>query len=77
MRYVSVELKLNFENEAHIKDRHNHGHHDRREDRHHPEVQDDCGGSSEGGQGSSGGESMTREDHQEAHFFAFVAHNTK
>ena len=26
---------------------------------------------------SSGGEYMTREDHEDAHFFAFVAHNTK
>ena len=25
----------------------------------------------------SGGEYMTREDHEDAHFFAFVAHNTK
>ena len=73
IQYVSVELKLNSENEVHIQDRHNHGNHDRREDRHHPEVQDDRGGSSE----DAGGESMTREDHEEAHFFAFVAHNTK
>ena len=73
IQYVSVELKLNSKNEAHIKDRHNHGNHDRREDRHHREVQDDLGGSSE----DAGGESMTREDHEEAHFFAFVVHNTK
>ena len=26
---------------------------------------------------SSGEEYMTREDHEHAHFFAFVAHNTK
>ena len=73
--YVSVELKLSSKNEAHIKDRHNHGNHDRREDRHHQEVQDDRGGSSEDGRGSSGGKSMTWEDHEEAHFFAFVAHS--
>ena len=35
IQYVSVELKLNSKNEAHIKDRHNHGNHDRREDQHH------------------------------------------
>ena len=70
---MSVELKLNSKNEAHIKDRHNHGNDDRCEDRHHREVQDDRGRSSE----EAGGESMTREDHEEAHFFAFVAHNLK
>ena len=77
IHYVSVKLKVNSRNEAHIKDRHNHANHDRREDRHHPEVQDDGGGSWEDGRGSSGGESMTPEDHAEAHFFAFVAHNMK
>ena len=45
IQYVSVELKLNSKNEAHIKDSHNHGNHDRREDRHHREVQDDRSGS--------------------------------
>ena len=30
IQYVSVELKLNSKNKAHIKDRHNHGSHDRR-----------------------------------------------
>ena len=30
--YVGVQLKLNSENEAHIKDSHNHGNHDHRED---------------------------------------------
>ena len=73
IQYVSVELKLTSKKEAYIKDRHNHGNHDHREDRHHREVQDDRGGSSE----DAGGESMTREDHEEAHFFAVVAHNTK
>ena len=32
IQYVRVELKLNFKNKARIKDRHNHGNHDRRED---------------------------------------------
>ena len=73
IQYGSVQLKLNSKNEAHIKDHHNHGNHDRHEDGHNREVQDDRGGSSE----DAGGESMTREDHEEAHFFAFVAHNTK
>ena len=49
IEYVSVSLKLNSKNEAYIKDRHNHGNHDRRENRHHREVQDDPGGSSEDG----------------------------
>ena len=73
IQYVSVELKLNSKNEAHMKDLHNHGNHNCREDRHHREVQDDRSGSSE----DAGGESMTQKDHQEAHFFALVAHNTK
>ena len=73
IQYVSVELKLKSKNEAHIKDHHNHGNHDRRKDRHHREVQDDYGGRSE----DAAGKSMTREDHEEAHFFAFGAHNTK
>ena len=32
IQYVSVKLKLNSKNEAHIEDRHNHGNHDHRED---------------------------------------------
>ena len=77
MQYVSVELKLNSKNKAHIKDRHNDGYHDRRENQNHREIQEDPGMGSEDGQGSCGGESMTREDNEEAHFFVFVAHNTK
>ena len=73
IQYVGVKLKLNSKIKAHIKDRHNHGGHDRREDRHHPEVQHSGDGNSE----DYGGKSMTREDHEEAHFVAFVAHNTK
>ena len=75
VQYVSIELRLKSKDEAHIKDRHNHGNHDRCEEGHHPEVQDDCGGSSEDGRGSSGGESMPQKHHEEAHVFPFVAHN--
>ena len=32
IQYVSVQLKLNSKNEAHIDDHHDHGNHDRRED---------------------------------------------
>ena len=32
VQHVSVELKLNSKTKAHIKDRHGHGNHDRRED---------------------------------------------
>ena len=37
IQYVSLELKLNSKNAAHIEDHHNHGNHDR-EDRRHGEV---------------------------------------
>ena len=77
IQYVSVELKLNSKNEVHIKDRHIRGNHDRREDRNHREIPEDCSPSSEDGRGSSGGEIMTREDHKDAHSFGFVAQNTK
>ena len=46
IQYMSVELKLNSKNKAHINDRHNHGNHDRRQDGPHREVQDDRSGSS-------------------------------
>ena len=85
VQYVSVELKLNSKNEAHIKDRHGNGNRERRDDRNYRAIQEDptVGGDrsqdpgSEDGKMSSGGEYMTREDHEDAHFFAFVAHNTK
>ena len=35
IQYVSVELKLSSKNKPNIKDRRNHGNHDRREDRSH------------------------------------------
>ena len=85
VQYVSVELKLNSKNEAHIKDRHGHGNRERRDHRNYRQIQDDPtvgedrsqSPGSEDGKTSSGGEYMIREDHKDAHFFAFVAHNTK
>ena len=85
VQYVSLELKLNSKNQAHIKDRHGNGNRERRDDRNYRTIQEDptVGGDrsqdpgSEDGKTSSGGEYMTREDHEDAHFFAFVAHNTK
>ena len=45
---------------------------------HHREIQEDTANSAEDGSGS-GQDHWTgsREDHEEAHFFAFVAHNVK
>ena len=82
---VSVELKLNSQNEAHIKDGHGNGNREGRDGRKYRAIQVDptVGGDrsqdpgSEDGKASSGGEYMTGEDHEDAHFFAFVAHNTK
>ena len=79
VKYITVELKLNAKNEAHVQDRHGHGHRGHREDRHQREVKGDTVGTAEGGSGS--GQDLwtatTREDHEEAHFFALVAHNMK
>ena len=81
VQYVSVELKLNSKNKAHIKDHHGHGNHNRREDRAYREIQEaptvggDRRSGSEDGKTSSGGEYMTRENDEDAHFFAFVSHN--
>ena len=85
VQYMSVELKRNSKNDAHIKDRHGNGNRERREDRKYRAFQENptVGGDrsedpgSEDGKTSSGGEYMTREDHDDAHFFAFLAHNTK
>ena len=82
---MSVESKLNSENEAHIDDCHGNGNRDRRDDRNYRAIQEDptIGGDRsedpgyEDGKTSFGGEYMTPEDHEDAHFFAFVAHNTK
>ena len=76
VKYITVELKLNAKNEAHMRDRHGHGQRDHREDRHHREIQEDTANSAEDGSGS-GQDHWSREDHEEAHFFAFVAHNVR
>ena len=79
VKYITVDLKLNAKNEAHVQDRQGHGHRGHREDRQHREVKGDTVGTAEEGSGS--GQDLwtatTREDHEEAHFFAFVAHNMK
>ena len=85
VQYVSVESKLNCKNKDHIKDRHGHGNHERRDDRSYRAIQKDptvCrDGSqdpgSEDGKTSSSREYMTREDHEDAHVLALVARNTK
>ena len=76
VKYITVELKLNAKNEAHVQDRHGHGQRGHREDRHHREIQEDTANSAEDGSGS-GQDHWSREDHEEAHFFAFVAHNVR
>ena len=78
VEYITVELKLNAKNEAHVQDRHGHGQRGHREDRHHREIQEDTANSAEDG-GGSGQDHWTGswEDHEEAHFFAFVAHNVR
>ena len=77
VKYITVELKLNAKNEAHVQDRQGHGHRGHREDRQHREVREDTVGTAEEGSGSSPNlwTATTREDQEEAHFFAFVAHN--
>ena len=76
MKYITVELKLNAKNEAHVQDRHGHGKRGHREYRHHQEIQEDTANSAENGNGSGQDHWIwSRKDHEEAHFFAFVAHN--
>ena len=79
VKYITVELKLNAKNQAHLQDRQGHGHRGHREDRHHREVKEDTVGTAEEGNGSRQGPwtATTREDQEEAHFFAFVAHNMR
>ena len=85
VQYVSVELKLNYKNEAHIKDRHGNENRERCDDRNHPAIQEDPTGGgdrshdpgSENGKKLFRGEYMTQEDHEAARFFAFMANNTK
>ena len=38
VKYITVELKLNAKNEAHVRDRQGQGHRGHREDRQHREV---------------------------------------
>ena len=79
VKYITVELKLNAKNEAHVQDRQGHGHRGHREDRQHQEVKKDTVGTAQEGSGSGKDlrTATTREDHEEAHFLAFVAHNMK
>ena len=76
VKLITVELKLNAKNEAHLQDRQGYGQRGHREDRHHREIQEDTANSAEDGSGS-GQDHWSREDHEEAHFFAFVAHNVR
>ena len=79
VKYITVELKLNAKNEAHVQDRQGQGHRGHRKDRKHREVKGDMVGTAE--EGSGRGQDLwtatTGADHEEAHFFAFVAHNMK
>ena len=77
VKYITVGLKLNAKNEAHVQDRQGQGHRGHREDRHQREVKGyRVGGAEEGsGSGQDLWTATTSEDHEEAHFFAFVAHN--
>ena len=80
VKYIRVELKLNTKNEAHVQDRQGHRHRGHQEDRQHRDVQGDTVGTAEEGNGS--GQDLwtatTRENQkEEAHFFAFVAHNLR
>ena len=78
VKYITVELKLNATNEAHVQDRHGHGQRGHREDRHHREIQEDTANSAENGSGSGQNHwTWSQEDHEEAHFFAFVAHKLR
>ena len=79
MKYITMELKLNAKNEANVQDQQGRGHRGHREDRQHREVKEDTVGTAEEGSGSTQDlwTASTREDHEEAHFFAFVVHNMK
>ena len=79
VKYITVEVKLNAKNEAHLQDRQDNVHRGHREDRQHREVKEDPVGTA--GEGSGSGQDLwtatTREDQEEAHFFALLAHNMK
>ena len=74
-----MELKLNAKNEAHVQDRQGQRHRGHREDCYHREVKGDMVGTAEEGSGSCQDlwTATTPQDHEEAHFVAFVAHNMK
>ena len=79
VKYITVQLKLNAKNEAHMQDPQGHGHRGHQENRHTGEVKEDTVGTAEEGSGS--GQNLwtatTQEDQEEAHFFAFIAQNMK
>ena len=79
VKYITVELKLNAKNEAHVQDQQGHEHRGHREDRQHREVKEDTVGTAEerSGSGQNLWTATTSEDQEEAHFFAFVAQNMK
>ena len=78
VKYITVELKLNAKNEDHVQDRQGHGQRGHPEDRHHREIQEETANSAEDGSGSGQDHSTgSREDHEEAQFSAFVAHNVR
>ena len=52
VKYITVDLKLNAKNEAHVQDRQGHGQRGHPEDRHHREIQEDKANSAEDGSGS-------------------------
>ena len=52
LKYITVELKLNAKNEAHVQDRQGHEHRGHREDRQHRDVREDTVGTAEEGSGS-------------------------
>ena len=52
VKYITVDLKLNAQNEAHVQDQQGHGHRGHREDRQHREVKEDTVGTAEEGSGS-------------------------
>ena len=52
VKYITVELKLNAKNEAHVQDRQGHGHRGHREDCHQREIKGDTVGAAEEGSGS-------------------------
>ena len=85
VQYVSVGLKLDSKNKAQIKDRHGHGNRGCQEDQNYAEIPDELtvgedqsqSPGSEDRKAWSGGEYMTWTEHEDAHFFASVAHHTK